>query len=76
MARELPCGAFWGRGFIYMRWAAKPYITKTPCTVWVTIQPKAGDQLGEEANVSPVARAVVPQVWQLEAPFLFGKGRA
>ena len=38
-------------------------------TVWVTIQPKAGDQVGVEANVSPVAPAVVPQVWQLEVPF-------
>ena len=30
---------------------------------------EAGDQVGEEANVSPVAPAVVSQVWQLEAPF-------
>ena len=32
---------------------------------------EAGDQVGEEANVSPVAPAVVSQVWQLEAPFFF-----
>ena len=38
---------------------------------WVTLQRKAGGQVGEEANVSPVAPAVVPQVWQLEAPFIF-----
>ena len=43
-------------------------------TVWVTIQLKAGDQLGEEAKVFPVARAVVPQVWQLGAPILFRRG--
>ena len=40
-------------------------------TVWVAMQLKADDQLGEEAKVSPVARAVVPQVWQLGAPFAF-----
>ena len=37
-------------------------------TAWLYAA-EAGDQVGEEANVSPVAPAVVSQVWQLEAPF-------
>ena len=40
-------------------------------SAWVSIQPKAGEQVREESNEASVAPAVVPQVWQLEVPFLF-----